>query len=180
MKRIWRLLILAVAVAAMLTPSWRSAPTAHADYGKAIYQITMSENCNNPAVCGPNLGGFWGWAALFGTADSGTGDGEFTFCGHTIAAGGPGLAGAGHQSVDFTWTVALGSAGPRTVFVTSETDVFRGHGDGTQTIPSENMDVGVPLPDTAGTTIHLSTADVFGSKAPGVSFMINVVRLPNT
>ena len=181
MKRTWRLLVLAAAVAALAAPSWPGAHPVHADYGKATYQIAISQNCDNLTVCGPFLGGFWGWAALQGPADGpGTGDAEFTGCGHTIGGGGPGLAGAGHQSQNVTWTVAPGSAGPRTLFVTSEIDVFTGHGGGSVTIPSEYSDVGVPLPAVAGTSIHVSGADVFGTRIPGVSFMIQVTRLPNT
>jgi hypothetical protein len=60
-------------------------------------------------------------------------------------------------------------------------DTFTGHGAPPPvTIPQEYFDTGVPLPDTAGTTIHVSTSDVFGTQVPGVSFNIQVVRLPNT
>ena len=85
-----------VAVAGVLA----FAGSAKADYGKAAYQITFSENCNNISLCGGFGSGSWGWAAL--NAD-GTGDLEVTFCGHATGGGG---GGAGHESVDiFHWSI---------------------------------------------------------------------------
>src|SRR5207253_10941284 len=72
-------------------------------------------------------------------------------------------------------TIAPGSAGPQTFFITSEIDTITGHTNGppvTITIPSENFDTGVPA--VAG---HYSTQDVLGFSAPGVSFQIQVVQL---
>jgi hypothetical protein len=59
-------------------------------------------NCNNLSVCGPNLGGGWGWAVVNA---NGTGDLQATFCFHVLGMGG----GAGHSSVDsFAWHIAGG------------------------------------------------------------------------
>lgn len=88
-----------------------------------------------------------------------------TGCGHTVGFGGPGLAGAGHQSVDFTWV--LGQNGD--FIITSETDVFTGHGTPqTLTIPSEYSDSGVPL-YPGHYSLH---------PAPGVSTNIQVTYIP--
>ena len=83
------------------------AGTANADYGKALYQITFSSNCNNRTYCvdasgNPQLGGDWGWAAL--NAD-GTGDLVVTGCGHLPGYGG----GAFNEHVDiYQWEIKDG------------------------------------------------------------------------
>ena len=82
---------------------------AQSSYNGAVYQVEFSLNCNNPsALCQTifGLGGIWGWVALM---PDGSGNAQFTGCGHTGAGGGP--AGAGHVSFDSTWTkVSLNSA----------------------------------------------------------------------
>jgi len=80
-----------------------AAGPASADYGPGHeYQVTLSMNCNNPSVCGSNLGGDWGWAVFNA---NGTGDLQATFCFHILGMGG----GAGHASVDiFAWHIAGG------------------------------------------------------------------------
>jgi len=85
----------------VLAPAAASAATT--SYSHAIYQITFSINCNDPsAACAAGgLGGEWGWVALL---PNGTANAQVTGCGHQIGGGGPGLAGAGHQSLDGTWT----------------------------------------------------------------------------
>src|SRR5712691_4419462 len=77
-----------------------------------MWQIGVSFNCNNAEFCGSDLGGFWGWAEFDRYADGSiTGDAEFAGCGHTTGGGGPGLAGAGHISVDIT-EAHIGLGGP--------------------------------------------------------------------
>ena len=45
-----RFVVAAALVAGMaLAPTITGPATAHADYGKAIYQIATSSNCDNPA-----------------------------------------------------------------------------------------------------------------------------------
>ena len=148
-----------------------AVPFAHA-YGKtALWQIAISGNCNNKTLCAGQLGGFWVWAEF----DSGsTGDATVTFCGHGLPTAPYGSAQ--HINVEITsWTIAPGSAGPQTFFITSEIDTITGHTNGppvTVTIPSENFDTGVPA--VPG---HYSTQDVLGFSAPGVSFQIQVVQI---
>src|SRR6266516_4575806 len=91
-------LSLAASTTLVLAMSLASAPAAHA-YGKAaLYQIAISSNCNNPSICGSELGGFWGLAEF--DSDN-TADAEFAGCGHL--QGGPGSrggGGAGHMSIE--------------------------------------------------------------------------------
>lgn len=172
MRRLTRILsIIAVGAAAALLPAARMVPAAHADYGRAIYQIAISEDCNNATLCDSQggTGGFWGWVAV---NSDGTADAELTGCGHTVGGGGPGLAGAGHTSIDGTWTTGTGPFGPE-LYITSETDVSTGRYPGTVVIPSEYMDTGIPL--VPG---HYSTQDLLGFSAPGVTFMIQVNYIP--
>jgi hypothetical protein len=170
-------LIAAVAAAAALAgaSSLGGAGQAQA-YGRlAQYQITISENCNNPSSCGPNLGGFWGWAE-FDT--DGTADAQLTGCGH-MQGGGP-AAGAQHFSADAqNWFIAASSSDPTVMdfWVANETDRFTGRSGGPPTsifVPAP-MDTGIPA--TPG---HYSTMDVLGFSAPpGVSIQIQVVKIPN-
>ena len=82
------------------------------------WQVGLSFNCNNPSspMCQgpqgePELGGFWGWVEFDRAGDQTWGDAQLTGCGHTTGGGGPGSAGAGHESVDITsWH--LGPAQP--------------------------------------------------------------------
>jgi hypothetical protein len=140
-----------------------------------MWQVGISGNCNNPSVCGDELGGFWGWAEFDRSAD-GTqtwGDAELTGCGHMVRAGGPGLAGAGHSRIEIeSWTIAPGSAGPETFFANGEETDF-GPGGVKVTFDFENEDTGIPA--AAG---HYSTAQILGFTAPGVAFQIQVAFRP--
>jgi len=132
----------------------------------ALWQIGMSFNCNNPSVCGSQLGGFWGWAEF--DSDN-TGDAQLTGCSHLQ---GGRAAGAQHFGVDVTgWTIANGD-----FIVTSEIDRYTGRSGGPPiviTIPSEFMDTGIPA--TAG---HYNSLTVFGLKAPpGTNFEVQVTQL---
>ena len=147
-----------------------------------VWQIGLSSNCDNPAVCGADqLGGFWGWVVF--TQDPVTGatdaDAQLTGCGHLVRGGGPGTAGAGHFAAEGEWTIAPGSAGPQTFFLTGGTQTFTGHGapvtvpltndDGSLTTPDNPLDTGIPA--TPG---HHSTQELLGFTAPGVSFQLQV------
>ncbi len=138
------------------------APSAHAYGSTHLWQVGLSENCDNPSVCGAdNLGGFWGWVE-FDTG--GQGDAELTGCGHL--QGGPG-GGAQHFSVDITsWSISPDTGN----FVVSGTGTNAGHGGGT--FPIVDMDTGIPA--AAG---HYNTQMLLGMQAPGVSFQIQVVEL---
>jgi hypothetical protein len=135
-----------------------------------MWQVGISFNCNNPDICGAQLGGFWGWAEFDRSADGTVtwGDAELTGCSHTVGGGGPGSAGAGHIRVEIeSWTIAPGTAGPQTFIASGEITEFD-HG---QKLTSDftNMDTGIPaLPG------HYSTEDLFGFTAPGVAFQIQV------
>jgi hypothetical protein len=149
-----------------------AAPQAGAYGSLALWQIGISANCDNPNVCGADqLGGFWGWVEF--DSDN-TGDAAFAGCGHLQGRQLPGSSGAFGQRIDITgWTIAPGSAGPSTFFVTSEIDTFTVRGGPVVVpIPSENFDTGIPA--VAG---HYSTADVFGFTAPGVAFQLQVAQL---
>ena len=169
-----RRLVGLTAIASMLAFAGIMATSAPAGaYGnKALWQIGISANCDNPAVCGADqLGGFWGWVEF--DSDN-TGDATLADCQHLQGRQLPGSSGAGGERMDITgWTIAAGSAGPATFIITSEVDTFTGRGGPfTVTIASENFDTGVPA--VPG---HYSTADVLGFTAPGVSFQIQVVQL---
>jgi hypothetical protein len=166
-----RIIVLMTAVGMMSLLGTAAGAPAYA-YGRAAqWQIGLSFNCNNPSICGSQLGGFWGWAEF--DSDN-TADAQLTGCGHLH--GGP-AGGAQHFSADVhSWTIAPGSAGPATFFVTSETDTITGHTGGPPVvidIPSEYMDTGIPA--VAG---HFSSRTLFGMQAPpGTNFEIQVTKL---
>lgn len=94
------LLALALAVGASLALAAPAGAGAQSgSYSGAQYQITISYNCNNHTGCVGFGFGEWGWYALMPDF---TGNAEITQCGH--GGGGPGSAGAFHQSGDPGWT----------------------------------------------------------------------------
>jgi hypothetical protein len=128
------------------------APSASADYGKlAQYQITFSQNCNNPDYClggDQGLGGAWGWLVL---NNDGTGDLEITFCGHLPGVGG----GAGHEDVDIdAWHVDTANG---VFFIDSASD--------------PDFEGDTPIPATPG---HYNL-----HPAHGVNMEITVAKIPN-
>lgn len=132
-----------------------------------LYQVSASMNCNNPSVCG-SLGGFWAWGEF---EANGTFDAELTFCDHLATPAGPGFAGAGHEHASGTYIIADFGLGPWIV-VTSEVDVLTGQGHGaTITVPSEFM------PVAPAAKAHLSTMDLLGFSAPGVTFQVTVTPM---
>jgi len=153
-----------------------------------MWQAGLSFNCDNPTVCAGQTGGFWGWAQF--TQDPVTGetdaDAELAGCGHTIAGGGPGLAGAQHFSVDAPgWIIqpSPDTGGLLTFWLTTGEQTFTGHGppvttplldnDGNVVTPDNPFDTGIPV--EAG---HYSMAHLFGVSIPGVSFQIQVAYKP--
>ena len=151
------------------------AVPAAADYGNSkgnvqLYQATASMNCNNPAVCGAELGGFWAWAVFDA---NGTFDGEVTGCGHLANDHGPGLQGAQHFHVEGHYVITDIGGAPWIVLV-DEVDTAAGGGAGTGTVivvPSEFSPVG------PAAKAKLSTTDLFGFSAPGVSFNVTVTPM---
>jgi hypothetical protein len=160
-------LAVSLALTVVFSVSLSRAPSARA-YGRlAQWQVGMSFNCNNVALCGPQLGGFWGWAEF--DSDN-TADAQLTDCEHQ--QGGP-AGGAHHVSIDaIGWTI--GANGD--FFVTGEVDTITGRTGGppiTVVIPSEYVDTGIPA--LAG---HFSSRTLFGMQAPpGTNFEIQVVQL---
>jgi hypothetical protein len=151
-----------------------AAPAASAYGPAAEYQIGISENCNNPDICGPFLGGFWGWAEF---DNDNTVDAQLAFCGHTQGGGG---GGAGHFSAEAEgWYI-----GPNGNFFLNgtETDTYTGHGPDGEVlhgppleITFENVNVDSGIPATPG---HYSTEELFGFTAPGLAFQIQVIKIP--
>jgi len=171
MRRSFALAISVTAAAAFLVTFAAPAGAYGGGASHDMWQIGVSFNCNNPSVCGDELGGFWGWAEFDRSVD-GTqtwGDAEFAGCGHVVGGGGPGLAGAGHVSVEIeSWTIAPGSAGPMTFFASGEETDFL-HGS-TVTFDFTNLDT--EFPAVPG---HYSTDEILGFPAPpGVAFQIQV------
>jgi hypothetical protein len=159
----------ALAAAAALAATFASSASPYGGGANHdMWQVGISFNCNNPDFCGDETGGFWGWVE-FDRSTDGTqtwGDAELAFCAHTV--GGGGFAGAGHESIEIeSWTIAPGSAGPQTFYVSGEeTDSFRGQ---TETFDITNEDTGIPA--VPG---HYSTSDIFGFSAPGIAAQIQV------
>ena len=141
------------------------APSARADYGggaaKNTWQIGISFNCNNRAACGPDLGGFWGWAELdqsVGENPTYTGDAKFSFCFH----GGTDLDRfQGQVFVHPIFADDQYQPDPNNPTVPAS--------------PTTPSDTGIPaLPGT----YHYSTVDIFGFTAPGVTAVVQVAYRP--
>lgn len=108
-----RLMLAATAAAVLVSAVFAVSAGAYGGgSGHDTWQAGVSFNCNSTAFCGPDLGGFWGWAEFDRYADGSiTGDAEFAGCDHTTGGGGPGSAGAGHVSLDIT-AAHIGPGGP--------------------------------------------------------------------
>ncbi len=159
----------ALALALAVSVSTAAAPTAHA-YGRlAQYQIALSFNCNNVALCGQSLGGFWGWAEF--DSDN-TADAQLTGCQHFQ---GGGAAGAQHFSSDAQgWFI--GANGD--FFISNELVTYTGHTGGA---PVTLFDPTPPYPSDTGIPAapgHYSAQTLYGMQAPpGTNFEIQVVQL---
>jgi len=161
------------AILAALSVLSIGVPVVHAYGNTGLWQIAVSQNCNNPSFCTPFQGGFWLWAEF---DSDGTGDATGTGCAHLVAAGSPG-AGADHFNADIQgWVVMPGSAGPLTFFVLSGTMTLTGHTGGPPvTVPIAPLPLDTGIPAVAG---HFSTSMILGfTPPPGVTFIIQVVQL---
>jgi len=172
MKRIGLVSALPLLVATALSWSLLTAPAANAYGNKALWQVGLSFNCNNPSFCGNDLGGFWGWVEF----DQGfTGDAELTGCGHSVGGGGPG-GGAGHASVDITlWHIGPAQPGDPTYpggqvfYVDDNVTTLVGHGP-PQVVPHD--------PDFLGDSgIPAAPGHYSFHPAPGVAFDLQVAQL---
>ncbi len=168
-------LFLVLALAAVV-PGLANTQTASADYGnQALWQIAISENCDNPSFC-QGLGGFWGWAEFDA---GGTGEAQLTGCGHLQAPSA--LTGAQHFSSDGTYTIMISPIdGLPHFFIVDEMVTFTGHNGGP---PVTVHDPNPPYPSDTGIVAmpgHYNTMDILGFQAPpGVSFQVQVVQLPH-
>ena len=169
------------AVAALAVGFSSSAKAYGGGAAHDTWQVGLSFNCDSPtsAYCldqngQPSLGGFWGWFEFDRSGTQMWGDAQLTGCGHTTGGGGPGLAGAGHLSLDITaWH--LGSAQPQDpnpggqeFYIDAYTVTFYGHGS-PQTFTSQDEpgflgDSGVPA-ESGHYSFH---------PAPGVSGNVQV------
>jgi hypothetical protein len=167
--------ILTVGVMVGMTAMSLAVPSAGA-YGKtAQYQVTASFNCDStaPHACDMfgGTGGFWAWYEF---DNDGTGDETGTFCGHVVAGGAAGQAGAGHENVDIrSWDIE--PAGPGALvpgddfYILSDLTTFVGHGSPV-TVPNQNVgDTGIPAAP-GHYNLHLG---------PGITAQITIVKIPN-
>jgi hypothetical protein len=151
-----------------------SAPAAGAYGPTAEYQIGISQNCNNPDICGPFLGGFWGWVEF---DNDNTADAQLAFCGHEQGGGG---GSAGHFAAEAEgWYIG---ANGNFILNGPETDTYTGHGPDGEVIHGppvvitfENVNSDSGIPATPG---HYSTDELLGFSAPGIAFQIQVVKIP--
>jgi hypothetical protein len=170
-----RVRVLGVIVALVAVLAIGGAAPAAADYGNSngnvqLFQVTASGNCDNPSLCGNNLGGFWAWAVF--NQDS-TFDGEITGCGHLANDHGPGLQGAQHLHAEGHYIITDFGLGPWIVIV-DEVDTAAGGSLGTGTVittPNEFMPIG------PAAKAKLSTVDFFGFTGPGISFNVTVTPM---
>jgi hypothetical protein len=101
LRRIVSALAISVCAAFAVVALGNAPASAYGHNGTLdMWQVGMSFNCNNRALCGDELGGFWGWAQF--TRDPATGDtdadAQLTGCFHS--APGVGAAGAQHFWMD--------------------------------------------------------------------------------
>jgi hypothetical protein len=145
-----------IAAAAALAAGFASSASAYGGGASHdTWQVGLSFNCNNPAYCGDELGGFWGWVEFDRSGGQTWGDAEFAGCGHTTGGGGPGSAGAGHISIEITsWTFGAptpddpnyGVPGAEEFYITGNevTSSFQGHTETIVNDPEFLGDTGIP------------------------------------
>ena len=164
MKRVLFALGLLAVAAALVGGSSSSARAYGGDGHMCVYQIGVSFNCDNRALCvdpatgQPQLGGFWGWLELDNAAADGQsgvgGDGQFAGCGH-----GDGFNGAGHTTYDVeTWWIAPDPSNggyQRSSLRRRETDTFRGQ---SQSYPI-SQSTGIRPSPSIGRSCSLRPAD---------------------
>src|SRR3989454_3518308 len=161
------------AILAALSVLSIGVPVVHAYGNTGLWQIAVSQNCNNPSFCTLFQGGFWLWAEF---DSDGTGDATGTGCAHLVAAGSPG-AGADHFNADIQgWVVMPGSAGPLTFFVLSGTMTLTGHTGGPpETVPITPHPLDPAIPGVPG---HSPTSIFLGFiPPPFFDVTIHVVQL---
>jgi hypothetical protein len=171
-------LTLILAVIALLPAA---IPPARAYGSTALWQIGLSFNCDNQALCLQppfGIGGFWGWVEF----DTGSqGDATLTGCSHLSTSLNV-LTGADHLQVNITgWTITSHPFGPPTFVLTDGTVSFTGVNTKGSPVTVTLAQSGIP-PDTGFPAIpgHFSAQSIFGFQAPpGMNFEIQVVQLTN-
>jgi hypothetical protein len=159
---------IAIAVLIAFALLFSLAPGKVLAYGNtAIYQVGISGNCDNPAICGQDLGGFWGWAEF---DQGGTGDATIAGCGHLISAGPVHAAGADFAFYDISsWWVDKTTH----TFMINATVTFTGKNPPP---PQQITGFDTGIPAAPG---HYNTKDLLGFSAPGVNFQMQVAQIPN-
>jgi hypothetical protein len=172
MRRSFVMLATALAAAAMLAAGFASSAGAYGGGASHdMWQVGFSGNCNNPSLCGDELGGFWGWVEFDRFADGTiTGDAQSAGCSHFLFGGGS--FGAGHADVDIT-SAHLGAPGPDDPnFGTPGAQVF---------YIDSNVVNGVPNdPEFLGDSGIPAEAGHYSFHAPGVAFVMQVAFRPAT
>jgi hypothetical protein len=175
-----RTLVLIAVLAAAVALAAGFAASAGAYGGGAshdTWQIGLSFNCNNPSLCGNDLGGFWGWVEFDRFADGSiTGDAELAGCGHSVGGGGPGSAGAGHIRIDAT-SVHIGPSQPddpnyptgQVFYIDHNVVTFIGHGTSAPVVDD---------PDFLGDTQIPVEPGHYDFHAPGIADVIQVAYRP--
>jgi hypothetical protein len=174
-KRLLRATVLLLSPALPL--ALLAGASANASASGTEFHVVETLSCNNPTFCGNlNLIDFHGQAQF--NAD-GSGSGQLTV-GTIVQSSGP-AAGAQHFAIDIAdlngqpgWYI--GQNGD--FFITNETDTFTGHGGPPVTVfdafPPYPHDLGIPAAPG-----HYDTTGLFGfTPPPGVTFQIQVTRLP--
>lgn len=145
----------------------------------AVWRVALSLECNNASFCGDPLGGLRGQEAYY---SDNTAHAELTQSSHLVG-GGP-AAGAQHISVEAPgWFIAPSSENPAVndFWISSEVVTFTGRTGGppvtvTNPFPPYPEDTGIPAAPG-----HYDTSRFLGfSPPPGVSFQVEVVRIPNS
>jgi hypothetical protein len=166
-----------LAVAALLAGLLSAGP-AGAGGRLAVWQVAVSLNCNNPSFCGAELGGLRGRETFY---SDNTADAQLTQ-GRHLVGGGP-AAGAQHISVEATgWFIAPSSQNPAVndFWIASEVVTFTGRQGGppvtvVNPFPPYPEDTGIPAAPG-----HYNTSSFLGFRPPpGVTFQVQVVKLPN-
>jgi hypothetical protein len=165
--------------AAVLLEGLFGAGPAAASGRLATWQVGASLQCNSSSFCGDGLGGLIGQEVFY---SDGTASAELTQTGHLIAGGA--AAGAQHLSAEADgWFVAPSSANPAVndFWISSEVATFTG-GIGTPPLTAANPFP--PYPEDTGIPAapgHYDTTSFMGFGAPpGVSFQVEVVKLPTS
>lgn len=151
--------------------------SANASASGTEFHVVETLSCNDPTLCGNlNLIDFHGEAQF--NAD-GSGSGQLTV--GTVVEGSGSAARAQHFAIGIAglngqpgWYI--GQNGD--FFITNETDTFAGHGGPPVTVsdafPPYPHDLGIPAAPG-----HYDTTELFGfTTPPGVTFQIQVTRIP--